>query len=263
MDGSLDLESIIAGKRGGRKPSPFLMVLLRRLLRLDYFNSYFKEGKTGIEFCTGAIERLGNHIIVEGLENIPVGGRYTFVSNHPIGGVDGVALAGLIGTRFGSVRVPVNDFLLAIPGLRPISIPVSKTGGQSRDLPALMNEAFDSENQMLMFPAGLCSRLIDGKIQDLPWGKAFISQSVRTQRDVVPIHFYGENSRKFYIIAKICKMLHFKFNLAMAFLPEETYKNRGKTFRAVFGEPIPYSVFDKSRTPSGWADMVRSKVYEL
>lgn len=263
MDGSVDLESIIAAKRGGRKPSPFLMALLRRLLRLDYFNNYFKEGKSGIEFCTVAIERLGNHIIVEGLENIPVGGRYTFVSNHPIGGVDGVALAGLIGTRFGSVRVPVNDFLLAIPGLRPISIPVSKTGGQSRELPALMNEAFDSKNQMFMFPAGLCSRLIDGKIQDLPWGKAFISHSVRTQRDVVPIHFYGENSGKFYCIAKICKLLHFKFNVAMAFLPEETYKNRGKTFRVVFGNPIPYTVFDKSRTQLGWAGWVRNKVYEL
>lgn len=263
MDGTINIEDIVKRKKGNRKTPAILVALLKRLLCIDYFNGFFKQGKTGIEFCTGAIEYMGNHLIMEGLENIPVGGRYTFVSNHPVGGVEGVALAGIIGTRFGNIRIPVNDFLLAVPGLRPISISVSKTGGQSRELPALINSAFDSENQILMFPAGLCSRLIDGKIQDLPWGKAFISQSVRTQRDVVPIHFYGENSRSFYIIAKICKMLRFKFNLAMAFLPRETYKNRGKTFKVVFGSPIPYTVFNKSKTPSEWAGWVREAVYKL
>ena len=233
-------------------------VLVHRL-----FQQFLQTGKTGIEFCTGAVEYMGNRVIVEGLENIPVGERYTFVSNHPVGGVEGVFLAGIIGTRFGSVRIPMNDFLLAMPGLRPISIPVSKTGNQSRELPALINAAFDSENQMLLFPAGLCSRLIDGKIQDLPWGKAFISQSVRTQRAVVPIHFYGENSRSFYLVAKLCKLMHLKFNVAMAFLPRETYKKRGRTFKVVFGPPVPYTVFDKSRTPSEWAGWVREEVYKL
>lgn len=263
MDGSINLKEIIKRKRGGRETPEVVLTFLEWFLRLDYFNEIATRGKSGIEFCTDAIEYMGNHIIVEGLENIPVGGHYIFVSNHPIGGVEGVALAGMIGTRFGNVKIPVNDFLLAIPGFKPICIPVSKTGAQSRELPALINAAFDSENQILMFPAGLCSRLIDGKIQDLPWGKAFISQSVRTQRDVVPIHFYGENSRSFYIIAKICKILRFKFNVAMAFLSRETYKNRGKTFKVVFGAPIPYTVFDKSRTHSEWAGWVREEVYKL
>lgn len=263
MDGTINIEEIIERKRGGRKTPRIVLALLKRFLCIDYFNGFFKQGKTGIEFCTGAVEYMDNHLIVEGLENIPIGGRYTFVSNHPVGGVEGVALAGIIGTRFKSIRIPMNDFLCAVPGLKPISIPVSKTGAQSRELPALINAAFDSDNQMLLFPAGMCSRLIDGKIQDPPWGKAFISQSVRTQRDVVPIHFYGKNSRSFYIIAKICKMLRFKFNVAMAFLPRETYRNRGGTFKAVFGAPIPYTVFDKSKTPSEWAGCVREEVYKL
>lgn len=263
MDGTINIEEIIERKRGGRKTPRIVLALLKKFLCIDYFNGFFKQGKTGIEFCTGAIEYMGNHIIVEGLENIPVGGRYTFVSNHPIGGVDAWALIGIIGTRFGNVKIPVNDFLLAIPGYKPISIPVNKTGAQSRELPALLNAAFDSDNQMLLFPAGMCSRLIDGKIQDIPWRKTFISQSVRTHRDVVPIHFYGGNSRSFYIIAKICKMLRFKFNVAMAFLPRETYKNRGKTFRVVFGSPIPYITFDKSKTSSEWAAWVREEVYKL
>lgn len=263
MDGTVDIEKIIEQKRGGRKIPRIVRALLNRILCLDFFNGFFKQGKTGIEFCTGAIEYMGNRIIVEGLENIPVGGRYTFVSNHPIGGVDGVVLAGIIGTKYGSIRIPVNDFLCAVPGLKPISIPVNMTGGQSRELPALINAAFDSENQMLLFPAGLCSRLIDGKIQDLSWSKTFISQSIRTQRAVVPIHFYGENSRSFYLVAKLCKLMHLKFNVAMAFLPMETYKNRGKTFKAVFGAPIPYTMFDKSKSLYEWAGWVREEVYKL
>lgn len=263
MGGTFNIEEIIERKRGGRKTPRIVLALLKKFLCIDYFNDFCKQGKTGIEFCTGAVEYMGNRTIVEGLENIPVGGRYTFVSNHPVGGVEGVALAGIIGTRFGSVRIPMNDFLSVIPGLKPISIPINMTGGQSKELPALINAAFDSENQMLLFPAGLCSRLIDGEIQDLSWSKTFISQSVRTHRNIIPIHFYGENSKSFYLISKICKMLHIKFNVAMAFLPMETYKNRGKTFKAVFGAPIPYTMFDKSKSPLQWAGWVREQVYKL
>ena len=263
MKTTVDIESVLARKYGDRKFPRFVISFLNRLLCLDYFNGYFKEGKSGIEFCTGALEHMGNHLDVEGLENIPSGGRYTFVSNHPIGGVDGVALAGIVGTRFGSIKLPVNDFLMAIPGLRPVCIPINKTGGQSRNLPELIRQAFDSDDQIVMFPAGICSRLIDGKVQDIPWSKTFITQSIRSQRDIVPVHFYGENSRKFYRIAKLGDALKLKFKRSMAFLPEETYKNRGKTFRVVFGKPIPYATFDKSRTPVQWAQWVREKVYEL
>jgi putative hemolysin len=116
---------------------------------------------------------------------------------------------------------------------------------------------------MLMFPAGLCSRKIDGKIHDLPWKKTFISKSVETHRDIVPIHFSGQNSEKFYRIANICKALNLKFNVAMLFLVDDMYKNVHKTFRVAFGKPIPWETFDKSKTPAQWAQYVQDKVYEL
>lgn len=263
MNYEVDLDGIIQSKMKGKKLPGFVMKALRRFLHIDYINGYLREGREGIDFCCGTTEYMGVTIEVEGLENVPKGGRYTFASNHPLGGIDGVALGGIIGRNFGDVRVMVNDFLMAIPGLRPICIPVNKTGGQGRDLPRLISEGFDSENQMMVFPAGACSRLIDGKVQDVPWSKTFIMQSVRTGRDIVPVHFIGENSRRFYRIARLCKVLRLKVNIAMGFLPDELYRNRGKKFKVIFGKPIPYSTFDSSKKPIEWAAFVREEVYKL
>ena len=204
---------------------------------------------------------------IEGMENLPPaddGRLYTLVSNHPLGGADGVALGAIIGRHFnGNFRYLVNDLLLNLPGLAPVSIGINKTGGQSRSFPAMVEAGFQSKNHMLMFPAGLCSRKIDGKIADLPWKKTFISKSVEYQRDVIPIHFSGQNSDKFYNIANICKKLNLKFNVAMLFLVDEMYKNVHKTFRVAIGKPIPWQTFDKSHTPTEWAQIVREGVYKL
>ena len=150
-----------------------------------------------------------------------------------------------------------------LPGLAPVCIPINKTGKQGRDFPRMVEAGFTSDNHMLMFPAGLCSRKINGEIHDLPWKKTFIAKSVEYQRDVVPIHFGGRNSDKFYRIANICKALNLKFNVAMLFLVDEMYKNVDKTFRVSIGKPIPWQTFDKSRTPAEWAQYVEDIVYTL
>ena len=128
---------------------------------------------------------------------------------------------------------------------------------------AMVEAGFQSDNHMLMFPAGLCSRKINGKIHDIEWKKTFVTKSVQYQRDVVPIHFGGQNSDKFYRIANICKALHLKFNVAMLFLVDEMYKNVHKTFRVAIGKPIPWQTFDKSKTPMEWAQYVEDRVYQL
>ena len=114
-----------------------------------------------------------------------------------------------------------------------------------------------------MFPAGLCSRRIDGKIHDIPWTKTFISKSVEYHRDIVPIHFGGKNSDFFYNLANLCKRFGIKFNIAMLFLVDEMYKNVHKKFVVKIGKPIPWQTFDKSRTPKEWAQWVEDRVYEL
>ncbi|MBR6078359.1 MAG: glycerol acyltransferase, partial [Paludibacteraceae bacterium] len=121
-----------------------------------------------------------------------------------------------------------------------------------------------SDNQIIMFPAGLCSRRQKGGvIRDLDWKKTFIVKSVETHRDVVPIHFEGRNSDFFYNLANWCKRLGLKFNIAMLFLVDEMFKNQHGTFKVTIGKPIPWQTFDKSRTPAQWAEYVKEEVYKL
>ena len=175
-----------------------------------------------------------------------------------------MALGALIGRHYdGRFKYLVNDLLMNLPGLAPLCIPINKTGGQSRNFPAMVKAGFASDHHMLMFPAGVCSRKIKGEIHDLPWKKTFIAKSVETHRDVVPIHFSGRNSDRFYRIANICKTFNLKFNVAMLFLVDEMYRNVHKTFRIAIGKPIPWQTFDKSKTPAQWAQYVQDRVYEL
>ena len=206
---------------------------------------------------------------VKGLDELPSndGGRYfTIVSNHPLGGEDGVALGKLICHKYDSQMLYlVNDVLMNLKGLAPLCIPINKTGAQSRNFPKMVETAFQSQKNVLMFPAGLCSRKQDdGSIRDLPWKKTFISKSIEYQRDVIPVHFSGRNSERFYNIARWCKRLNIKVNIAMLFLVDEMYKNVGKHFTVTFGKPIPWQTFtDKSKTPAEWAQWVQDRVYEL
>ena len=175
-----------------------------------------------------------------------------------------MALGSIIGKHYdGNFRYLVNDLLLNLPGLAPVSIGINKTGKQSRDFPRMVEAGFQSNNHMLMFPAGLNSRKINGVIHDLPWKKTFISKSVEYKRDVVPIYFSGRNSERFYRIANWQKKLGLKINIAMLFLVDEMYRNVHKSFTVKIGKPIPWQTFDKSKTPVEWATFVEDKVYEL
>ena len=268
---TIDIDAILQSKMGNnaRRVPRFIVNWLKHIVHQDEVNSFLWNAKDlqGTPWLQAGIDFLDNKIVVKGMENLPDdsdGKRYTFVSNHPLGGIDGIAIGSIIGKRYNdNFRYLVNDLLMNLPGLAPLCIPINKTGKQSRDFPAMVEAGFASNHHMVMFPAGLCSRKIKGEIHDLPWTKTFISKSVQTQRDVVPIHFSGQNSEKFYRIANICKALRLKFNFAMLFLADEMFKNRGKTFEVTIGKPIPWQTFDKSRKPKEWAQYVQDLVYKL
>ena len=184
--------------------------------------------------------------------------------NNPLGGQDGVYLGNILGRHFdGKVKYLVNDLLMNLHGLAPLCIPINKTGKQAKDFPKMVEAGFKSDDQLIMFPAGLCSRRQNGVIRDLDWKKTFIVKSVQFQRDVIPVHFEGRNSDFFYNLANLCKALGIKFNIAMLYLADEMLKNRHKTFTVTFGKPIPWQTFDKSKTPAEWAQYVKDIVYKL
>ena len=271
LEKTIDIDSILQSKMGAKAkwvPRP-LVSWLKRIIHQDQVNAYLWDSrdKVGTDWLEECVRYLQMSLKVEGADNLPDkddGRLYTIVSNHPLGGADGVALGAIIGRHFDSrFRYLVNDLLMNLPGLAPLCIPINKTGKQSRSFPAMVKAGFESDNQMLMYPAGICSRRQkDGSIRDSPGSKTFIVKSVEYQRDVVPIHFSGQNSNFFYRLANFSDR-YLPFNLAMLFLVDEMYKNVGKTFEIKIGKPIPWQTFDKSKTPQQWAQYVQDKVYSL
>ena len=271
MKETINIDKILVSKMGNKAkfvPRPFIS-WLKRIIHQDEVNKYLWESRhlSGTEWLEECVRYLDMTIELVGEENLPKkddGRLYTFVSNHPLGGEDGVALGAIIGRHYdGQFRYLVNDLLMNLPGLAPVCIPINKTGNQSRNFPAMVEAGFKSDNHMLMFPAGICSRKRGEEIRDIAWKKTFITKSVEYQRDVVPIHFGGQNSPFFYKLANFSDKYVKKVNLAMLFLVDEMYKNVHKTFRIAIGKPIPWQTFDKSKTATQWAQYVQDIVYEL
>lgn len=270
IEKTIDIEKILRDKMGkkARYVPRFVISWLKKIIHEDEVNRFLWENRKleGTEWLTACVQYLDMTLDIVGAENLPDkhdGKLYTFVSNHPLGGQDGVSLGSIIGQHYdGKFRYLVNDLLLNLPGLKPVSIGINKTGQQSRDFPRMVEAGFNSDNHLLMFPAGLNSRKLNGEIHDLPWKKTFITKSVETHRDVVPIHFSGRNSKRFYRIAKFSDRW-LPFNLAMLFLVDEMYRNVGKTFRITIGKPIPWQTFNKTKSPMEWAKFVEDRVYGL
>lgn len=264
----INVKKILRDKAGSKaKYVPgFVVKWLERILHQEEINEFLviHKNEEGLQWLESVIKYLNISLKVTGLENLPAedGKHYTFVSNHPLGGIDGVALGLVLGKHYHSkVRYLLNDILMNLPGLKPLGVPVNKTGRQNRDNVRLVDEAFRSDNQIIVFPAGLCSRTIGGKVQDLPWKKTVVQKSVQSHRDIVPIFFSGQNSKRFYRIANFSKLL--KFNFAMLYLADEVYKSRNKQFEIHIGKPISWQHFDNCHTPTQWAQWLRQQVYDL
>lgn len=243
----------------------FVYSYLKRIIHQDYINWFLeKHGhKTGINFARAGIQEFNVSIEVKGKENIPKQGRFIFASNHPLGGFDGLILLSEVNKHFDQVKFLVNDILMNIENLKPVFLPINKHGKQGVEAARQIENAYASDIQIITFPAGLVSRKIKGKIVDLEWKKSFIVKAKKHERDIIPVHVSGSNTNFFYFLANLRKFLGIKSNIEMLYLVDETYKHRNKHIVVQFGEPIPYSTFDKSKSPAEWAFFVKQKAYAL
>lgn len=243
----------------------FVVRWLERTICQDRLNTILKKmaDKNSVDAATAALDEMGINVTASGLDELP-DGRYMFVSNHPLGGLDGLALISLLGNRYDhKIKFLVNDLLMAVTPLRGVFLPVNKYGHQSRAAASQIEEALKGDNQMITFPAGLCSRMQpDGTIADLPWQKAAVVHAVNNQRDIVPIYFDARNSRFFYRFAKWRKRLGIKFNIELIFLPKEMLKQSGSNLHFIVGQPIPWSSLD-ARAPRHEAARLRDIVYTM
>jgi len=263
---SVDIEKVIRGKSqklADRLPR-FVLNYIKKTIHQDEINRLLLENReyTGVEFASHILKDLdvSYRVHFSGKRPAP-DGRYIFVSNHPLGGLDGMILISYIGSSFGDVKFIVNDLLMYIRPLAPVFVPVNKYGRMRHDNTRMFQETFDSDSQILYFPAGLCSRLIKGKVTDLDWKKTFVTKSIESRRDIIPMFFSGENSRRFYRLANLRKKLGIKVNIETFLLPDEMFRKKGSAFDLYIGEPIPYTTLSGDHTHKEWCDIIRQKCY--
>ena len=262
----IDIEKIIGEKlpKLASKLPRFVFKYLKKTLHQDDINDLLgrTEGISGLPFVTETMKEFKTSVKAVGLEHIEKEGRYIVAANHPIGGLDGIALIDTVGKIRPDVITPVNDFLLFVPNLRPLFIPVNKLGSNADNI-KIFNETFAGDRTICYYPFGLCSRKQNGKIIDLEWKKTFITKAKASHRDIIPTHISGRNSNFFYNLSNIRKKLGIKANIEMLYLVDEFYKQKNQTLTITFGKPIPWQTFDNRHTDTEWAMKLRNFAYNL
>ena len=248
-----------------KKIPGIVITWLAKLVYQDKWNAILRESAplTGVPFMENLLRIFEIDLQLHGVENLPASNHpCIFASNHPLGGMDGVCLSTVLGKHYdGNIRYLVNDILYFIEPLQDIFVPVNKHGAQAKAAVIRLHEVFASGNQIITFPAGICSRRTKGVIRDPQWKKMFISKAIEYQRDVVPVYFDSKNSNFFYMLANIRKALKIKFNIEMLFLPREMAKKQRAVMNIYFGKPIPWQTFDSSKTLQQWANEIENRVY--
>lgn len=242
----------------------FILNFIKRIVHQKEINAelYKNRDYLGIDFVDAALRYFKVNIEIRGEKNLHKEGRYTIASNHPLGGLDGLALMSTINKYWNDIIVPGNDILMTIPNLRSLFIPINKHGSNAENI-KIINDTFASDVIILYFPAGLVSRKQKGIIKDLDWKKTFLSKSRRFKRDIIPVHINGRNTNFFYNLANLRSFLRIKSNIEMLFLADEMFKQKNQSIIITFGKPVNINFFDKRNTDVKWANLLRDYVYEL
>lgn len=270
-----DIRAVLKQKAPNAHVPGFLIRYLERIAHIKQMNAFLRKypDVKNYDFIRLVLdEELGCSASIDGIENIPTDGKpLIFASNHPLGGLDGMIIAQMIHESRSSrgdsrpLKVIVNDLLMFMEPLAGLWAPVNKVGRLTKEQAQQQHALWESETDVLTFPAGICSRLqrIDGKwqIQDFEWQKNFIQRVRKYQRDIVPIYFEGRNSKFFYTLAYIRKLLHIKLNIEMLYLVDEMYGAHGKHFKVHVLPPISYTSLDTSKSPKEWAAYIKQIVY--
>ncbi len=177
----------------------FIFSYIKKVIHQDELNRILRENPNSYntDFGNKCKELFGVTSSSSGLETLDKNKRYLFVSNHPLGGLDGIIFMTEVGKIFPNIKFPVNDILLQIGRFNDIFVPINKHGGQAKSAVQEIENAFASDNQVLFFPAGLVSRKQGGVVKDLEWKPAFIKKPFNTKEisfryisEAITLHFF-------------------------------------------------------------------------
>lgn len=243
----------------------WIVRLIEKFIHQDDMNYSIYQNRelTGIPFVNGILNLWKVKIEIRGQENLPDSGRFIFVANHPVGGMDALSFLSMIGRFYPNVISPSNQIFQYIPNLHPVILGVNVFGINTKETADKLNQLFESDAQIMIFPAGEVSRRRNGIISDTVWQKTFVTKAVQNNRDIIPVHISGRNSNTFYFIASIRKFLGIKTFIETALLPSEMMKQKGSTFTLSIGKAIPFQSITKDKSHKEWAQEIKELVYQI
>lgn len=263
----IDLEKVIQNKNPKllKLLPKFVLNYIKKIVHQDDLNRLLEETKDayGLDFVKESLKHFQINVESEGKENIPKSGGCIVVCNHPLGGIDGIAIMNEVGKIRPDLKAMVNDLLMNLKNLNDLMIPVNKHGKNAIQNLRDIDEVYASGECVIIFPAGLVSRKQKGHIFDLEWKKGFISKAIKYKLDIVPVYIEAKNSTFFYNLASFRKRLGIKTNFEMFYLVNEVYKQKGQTIKIKIGNVIPHTAFNKTKTHFEWAQMVKNQVYKF
>ncbi len=267
IEKTIDLgRAIREGNSGFFKSFPrFVIRLLEKIVRQEEMNKVIWDNRhmTGVPFINGVLKDWKVGVEVVGDENIPASGRFIFASNHPVGGMDALSFLSMVYRHFPVVVTPANKLLEIIPNMRSLMVGVDVFGKTSREVALQLNRLYESDAQILIFPAGEVSRRRKGKISDITWQKSFVSKAIEHRRDIIPVFISGRNSNLFYFVANLRKFLGIKMYIETLLLPREMIKQRNSKIVLYVGKPVKYETLTNESTHAEWAQKVKKIVYSL
>lgn len=263
----IDIAKIIAESNSPvlKRLPGFLVRWIETIIRQDEMNRILSKyaDDSGADFLVKMIGELNLKLEIEGKENLPENGKCIFVANHPFGVIDGLVLTRVVTEKYGTLKAIANDVFMLLPQLHPLIAAVNVFDSSSREYVQALNATYEEEIPITHFPAGEVSRFHKGRVQDPEWQKSFIPKAIASRRDIVPLYFYGHNSRLFYTVNLVRRIFGIGLNIELLLLPREMFRKRNKTVKVRIGRPISWQLFDGTATHREWARQVRTQTYGL
>jgi len=263
----IDIKQVIESKLPDffvKKPplvNNLILFTLSKLLKLKEINKFVRENthKRGLDFITSLFDTLNfTYLISEhDRRKIPAEGRVVIVANHPMGGLDGLALIKAVREIRPDARIVANDILMKVENLSELFLPLDiySINTQRAQLAAI-EQALEDEQAVIIFPSGKVSRLTMNGIRDQKWHNGAARFSTKINAPILPIFINGRNSVFFYLAALI------NDKLGMLMLPGEIFRNKKKKIHLVVGDTIPANSL-KSLKPKIQSKLLLQHIYKI
>nr|WP_315197849.1 lysophospholipid acyltransferase family protein [uncultured Flavobacterium sp.] len=241
--------------------------LLMKVLKISTLNKIYDRNKhlKELPFLNAILDefQIKFEIPEEDFKRLPKDGAYITISNHPLGGIDGILLLKLMLEREPNFKIIANFLLHRIDPMKPYIMPVNPFENHKDAKSSVVGiketlRHLRDGKPLGMFPAGEVSTYKDGKlVVDKAWEEGAIKVIRKAQVPVVPIYFHAKNSRLFYFLSKI------NDTLRTAKLPSELLTQKDRIIKVRVGKPIPVAEQNEYKSIEEYTEFLRKKTYML